>query len=310
VIAVPTAFLVQAGGLSVASVLALAAALAACQISPGRPQVPATVAARHSAVQFSGADANLTGELFLPADRERKHPRHPAIVLMHGCSGMYSERGQLAPRHREWAQRFADWGFVALLVDSLGPRGLRSLCELKDRPIHPWRERSLDAYAALEFLAARADVERKEVFVMGWSHGGSTVTGVVRADAPGRRADGPQFKAAIAYYPGCERPLRAKGYRPTIPLLIQHGEADDWASAAPCVELAEKMQRTSLPVATIVYPEAHHGFDAPNANLRLLPDVYNPKAPGESGAHVGTHELSRLKAIADTRRFIEQQLAR
>lgn len=271
---------------------------------------PATASARQESVQFSGAGTPLTGELFLPVDGNEKNRRHLAIVLMHGCSGMYTERGQLARRHLDWAQRFAAWGFVVLLVDSLGPRGIGPLCELKERPIHPWKERNLDAYAALEYLSARADVDRKNVFVMGWSHGGSTVTGVVRADAPGHRADGPKFKAAIAYYPGCERPLRAKSYRPTIPLLIQHGEADDWVPAAPCVELAQKMQRAGLPVEAIIYPEAHHGFDAPNVKLRLLPKVYNPRAPDERGAHVGTHGPSRIKAIADTKKFIDQQLAR
>jgi hypothetical protein len=63
-------------------------------------------------------------------------------------------------------------------------------------------------------------------------------------------------------------------------------------------------------VTTLIYPEAHHGFDAPNTRLRLLPNVYNPRAPGERGAHVGTHEAARLQAIADTMRFIELHLSR
>ena len=291
------------------ALLMVAVALAACQLTPSGPHAPATATARQASVQFSGANVTLTGELFLPAPRDQ-NTRYPAIVLLHGCGGMYTERGQLTGRHRDWAQRFAAWGFVALLVDSLGPRGFGPLCELKDRPIHPWQERTLDAYAALEYLVARADVDRKNVFVMGWSHGGSTVTGVVRADAPGQRADGIRFKAAIAYYPGCERPLRAKSYHPTVPLLIQHGQVDDWTPAAPCVELATKMQQTGLPVETILYPEAHHGFDAPNSPVRFRSNVYNPQAPGARGAHVGTHEPSRLQAIADTKRFIEQQLTR
>src|SRR5215510_544975 len=196
-------------------------------------------------------------------------------------------------------------GIRRIARGQLGP-----LCTLKDRPIHPWRERTLDAYAALEYLAARADVDRANIFVMGWSHGGSTVTGVVREKAQGQRVDGPGFRAAIAYYPGCERPLRVQHYRLTIPLLIQHGAADDWAPAAPCVELAAKLQRLGVPVETILYPEAHHGFEAPNSPLRFRPDVYNPRAPGERGAHVGTHEPARLQAIADTKRFLDQQLAR
>jgi dienelactone hydrolase len=265
---------------------------------------------RQESVRFPGQNVTLDGQLFLPARAPAKGERRPAVVLLHGCSGMYTTRGELTERGRDWSQRFTDWGFVVLHVDSLGPRGIGSMCELKDRPINPWRERTADAYAALDYLVARPDVDRTKVLVMGWSNGGSTVAGVVRANAPGRRADGPRFKAAIAYYPGCERPLGDKTYHPTMPVLILHGAADDWTPAAPCVTLAEKLQGKGLAVATVTYPGAHHGFDAPNTTVRFLPNVYNPTVPGERGAHIGTHEPARLKAIADTRQFVEQQLSR
>lgn len=273
-------------------------------------KLPTLAAARHEAVRFPGDGLKLDGELFLPLGTPARGERRPAVVLLHGCGGMYTTRGELTERGRDWSRRFTDWGFVVLHVDSLGPRRIGSMCELKDRPIHPWQERTADAYAALDYLVARADVDATKVFAMGWSNGGSTVTGIVRANAPGMRAGGPWFKAAIAYYPGCERPLRDKSYRPTMPVLIQHGAADDWTPAAPCVALAERLQGKGLNVATITYAGAHHGFDAPNAKLRFLSNVYNPAAPGGRGAHVGTHELSRLQAIADTQRFIEQQLSR
>ncbi len=231
-------------------------------------------------------------------------------MLLHGCAGLYTSRGQLTSRHRDWALRFASWGFVVVMPDSFGSRGVGPLCELKDRPTHPWRERTLDAYAALDYLVSRPDVDPRNVLVMGWSDGGSTVTGVVRPDAPGRRPGGPTFKAAIAYYPGCIRPLRQKGYRPTMPLFIQHGGADDWVPPAPCVELAARLKQAGASIEVIVYPDAHHGFDAPNTPVRLLPNVYNPRAPGERGAHVGTNEPARIKAIADTRQFVDRQLAR
>jgi len=271
---------------------------------------PPDTTIRQEAVQFPGVDGLLKGELFLPVRGSAVAARHPAVVLMHGCGGMYTNRGRLTERHRDWAQRFATWGFVALLVDSLGSRGLGSLCELQKRPIQPWEERTRDAYATLDYLAARPDVDRQNVFVMGWSHGGSTVLGVVRADAPGLRGDGPRFKAAIAYYPGCERPLRAQHYRPTIPLLMQHGMADDWVPATPCAALASRLQGQGFAVATILYPEAHHGFDTPGSPVRFLPRVYNPASPGGRGAHVGTNEPARLKAIEDTRRFVERYMTR
>lgn len=291
-------------------ILAVALTFAACQPLTTGSHGPVTTTARHTVVQFPGSDVTLTGEVFRPTSQAMTQPRHPAIVLLHGCGGLYTRGGQLTERHHEWAQRFAAWGFVVVLVDSLGPRGLGPLCNLERRPIQPWQERTADAYAALDYLIARPDVDQTKVFVMGWSHGGSTVMGVVRRKAPGLRATGPQFKAAIAYYPGCEQPLRTASYRPAIPLLIQHGEADDWTPAAACVELATTLHQTGATVEIILYPEAHHGFDAPKSAVRFLPNVYNRRAPNQRGAHVGTHEPSRLQAIADTKRFIEHQLTR
>ncbi len=296
-------------GSSLASpLLVLACVLAGCS-STGRATAGASdTVFQERAVQIPAQDLSLTGVLFTPAGSPTRGAGRPAIVLMHGCGGMVDARGALVARHRDWAERFARWGFVALTLDSFGPRGLRSICELKDRPIQPWNERTADAYAALGYLAGRSDVDPAAVFVLGWSHGGSTVMSVVRAQAPGRQAAGPHFKAAIAFYPGCSQPLRQKAYRPTLPLLILHGEADDWVPAAPCVELARKLQATHLPVQTITYPGAHHGFDAPNGQVRFLPKVYNPAAPGEHGAHVGPDPQARLEAIDEVRRFAEQQL--
>ena len=282
-------------------------ALTACQSTGGGKS--GTAASRES-VRFPGPDVTLAGELLLPGGPGTE--RHPAVVLLHGCGGMYTARGAINSRDLDWARRFADWGYVALLVNSFGPRGHGSVCEMKDRdrPTQPWVERTADAYAALDYLAARNDVDPKNVFVMGWSHGGSTVIGVVRADAPGLRADGPRFRAAVAYYPGCQGPLRARNYRPSVPTLIQHGEADDWVPAAPCVALAGKMQSQGYAMRTIIYPEAHHGFDSPNTTVRVLPNVWNPNAKGERGAHVGTNEEARARAIADTRAYLDRQLAR
>jgi dienelactone hydrolase len=251
----------------------VAVAAAGCAAGLGAKSPAAAGAMRQESVQFPGNGVKLEGELFLPARTAAEGERRPAVVLLHGCSGMYTARGELTERGRDWSHRFTDWGFVVLHVDSLGPRRLGSMCELKERPIHPWQERTVDAYAALDYLVARADVDPSKVFVLGWSNGGSTVISLVRSNAPGRRPDGPRFKAAIAYYPGCERPLRDKSYRPTMPVLIQHGAADDWTPAAPCVALAEKLQGQGREVAMIAYAGAHHGFDAPNANLRFLPSA-------------------------------------
>lgn len=288
--------------------VAVVAAAAGCAGTPPAKPVVAEKPFAEASVRFANQDLTLTGVLFTPASSPLLSERRPAIVLMHGCGGMVDARGRLTARHRDWAERFARWGFVALTVDSFGPRGIGSICELKERPIHPWNERTHDAYAALRYLAGRSDVDASAVFVLGWSNGGSTVMSVVRQQAPGRQPAGPQFRAAIAFYPGCTQPLRQKSYRPTLPLMVLHGEADDWTPVAPCVELAQKQVSAGGQMQTITYPDAHHGFDQPSGSVRLLANVYNPNAAGERGAHVGPHPAARLAAIEEVQQFVRKSL--
>lgn len=292
--------------------LFLVFALTGCSSASGPSRTSADGNFSEQFVRFPGKDVALVGVLFTPTAPLAPGRKRLAIVLAHGCGGMNDSRGKLAPRHRDWAEQFARWGYVALHVDSFGSRGFGAICDLddKERPANPWTVRTSDAYAALDYLAGRADVDTGDVFILGWSHGGSTVMGVVRANAiAGRAATAPHFRAAIAFYPGCSGPLAQKQYVPTMPLLILHGEADDWVPAVPCVKLAERLKSARFPVQTITYPGAMHGFDAPATPVRYLPNVYNPWVPGERGAHVGTHEPSRLKAVEETRRFIERHRA-
>jgi poly(3-hydroxybutyrate) depolymerase len=43
----------------------------------------------------------------------------PAVVLLHGCGGNW--RGM----DTRWGARFVRWGYVALSIDSYGPRGIK-----------------------------------------------------------------------------------------------------------------------------------------------------------------------------------------
>ncbi len=80
------------------------------------------------AVHFESADhqAKLVGYLFAPSGGGR----HAAVVMLHGRAGPYSSLAKgvynettLSKRHKEWGQFWADRGYIALLVDSFGPRG-------------------------------------------------------------------------------------------------------------------------------------------------------------------------------------------
>lgn len=250
-------------------------------------------------VSFPGEGLELAGRLFRP---EGAGP-FPAIVMMHGCSGMWSAAGsEPTPLYRFWAEHFMRRGYVTLLVDSFGPRGEREICTQAARKVSEARDRPRDAYAALRWLAARSEVDAKRISVMGWSNGASAAMHALWSDAPGRVVDGPQFQAAVAFYPGCSY-FGGTSYQPIAPLLIQAGAADDWTPAAACERVARRA--TGKAIEIDVYAGAHHAFDLPAGAVRTRPEVRNPNSPTGRGATVGPNPDARAKAIARATAYIE-----
>lgn len=251
------------------------------------------------AVTFPGPGITLAARLYVPAGSGP----FPAIVLMHGCSGMWRQDGQEPTASYEaWAEHWKARGFVALLVDSFGPRGQKEICTQRARPISPARDRPRDAYASLAWLAARKDVDATHIHLQGWSNGAQAVLNTVKEDAPGRPAKGPEFRSAVAFYPGCANLLKAS-YRSVVPLLIQSGGADDWTPAVHCEALVEQARGHGLPIEMDVYPGAHHAFDG-FGTIRTRANVSNAASPTGWGATVGANPEAREKAYARTTAWV------
>lgn len=251
------------------------------------------------AVGFPGPGLELAGRLYRPAGPGP----FPAIVMLHGCSGLWAKSGEPTRSYAFWAEHFRDKGYLALLVDSFGPRGEKEICTQQKRKVSPATDRPRDAHAALRWLAARKDVDPDRIHVMGWSNGAMTVLHALRPDAPGATADH-RFRSGVAFYPGCAS-LARSDYRPTAPLLIQAGAADDWTPAPPCEDLAARAPAGLVEID--VYPGAHHSFDRLGLGVRERPDVRNPNRPGGRGATVGANPGAREKAIARTTVWIAKQ---
>ena len=232
----------------------------------------------------------------------------PAIVLMHGCGGLFRTNGRLTSRHDDWAQRFHGLGYVVLHVDSFTPRGLREICTVKERTIEPSRERARDAYGALLYLQSLPDVQADRIGLMGWSNGGSTTLWTVLARITARPKSLPHgdFRVAVAFYPGCRTPLEYKsGWMTRIPLLILIGERDDWTKAPPCQELVSRAKARGEPVEIVVYPNAFHDFDAPDSPVRVRTGI----ATTESGtATIGTNPEAREDSIKRAPAFFAKHL--
>lgn len=250
--------------------------------------------------QFNGSSIELDALIYRPIG---KGP-FPALVLLHGCSGMYASSGDVTQSYLHWVELLAGNGYAALLVDSFSPRGYSRICELQDRPIRESRERVQDAYAALRWLEQREYVAKGRIGLLGWSNGG---TGTLYAMRSTGRFRG--FRAAVAFYPGCRTLARSKTpYTPYAPTLILTGEADDWTPAEHCVALTAIAKKQGARLDIVTYPGAHHAFDRLNLPERYRPDVRNLSKPDRRGATVGGHAEAREKAIRHTLDFFAHTL--
>lgn len=231
--------------------------------------------------------------------------RRPAIVLLHGCGGPYDRQGRLASRMRSYADLLNAQGWHVLVLDSLTARGESELCtqRIGTRAV-TLANRRLDALGALAWLAQRDEVDAGRLALLGWSNGGSTVLSASNLTHGDVAAALPRPRALVAFYPGCEAELK-RGYRPSAPLQLLVGLADDWTPAAPCEALAERATAPSS-IAIERYEGAYHGFDAAGP-VTLRKDVPNGVHPGQ-GVHVGGNaaaaQASRVRMLA----FLHEQL--
>jgi dienelactone hydrolase len=226
----------------------------------------------------------------------------PAVVMLHGCGGLYGAKGRLAERYTELAARLNAWGVHALAPDSLRPRGEKELCTQREgaRKI-TLTQRRRDALGALQWLAAQPGVDARRLALLGWSNGGSTVLAATNLNQREVRAAPVQPALAVAYYPGCQNELQ-RGYAAAAPLLLLLGEADDWTPAAPCKSLAA----TAGPqVEWQAFEGAVHGFDGTGV-VRLRRDVPNGVNPGR-GVHVGGDPAARQAAAERLEQFLRAQ---
>lgn len=256
----------------------LALALAAILLTPcaaAAASEPLVFGAANVGAPFSGAPA----ELYRPAGAGP----FPAVVVLHGCDGV-------TQHYRVWAQRLASWGYIALLVDSFGPRGFGNNCG-RGMAVPPLL-RAADALAAARWLATQAEIRPGRIGVVGFSHGGWTVMKAVLepvVDADG----GTPFRAAVAFYPGCE-PQPARLATDTLILI---GDADDWTPARRCLALERALEKAGHVLEVVVYPGAVHAFDTTAPRHVYL------------GHAVGGDPAAAADAIARTRGFFDQRLA-
>jgi len=275
-----------------------------------------------------GVAAVVTGRLVLP---DNAAAPVPAAILLHGSDGP-------SEHQRRYAAVLADWGMASFLIDSFGPRGVKSTIGNQEA-VSPYSMLT-DAYAALALLATHPRIDPKRIVLIGWSKGGQVADWASRERYRRRLPKtNLRFAAHVAFYPWCGQ----QDFRIDLtgaPLLYLLGERDDWSGAQPCVDYVERLTKAGYRARAIVYANAEHGFDYSGQSRTHLAQaaswkdcVYFARNRGfvvarsgsferwsrldrylrdcaETGAHVGTNASARDRALADLGEFLTPFLSR
>lgn len=183
----------------------------------------------------------------------------PALVLLHSCGGV-------RPEIEDWAKEAVSRGYVAFVLDSLGPRGVSSVCL---PPVQvSFLRGTRDAFQALAHLEKFSFVDPQRIGLMGFSWGamvGLIASSTSRADV---LSDGKRFAAVVSLYPACWFPAfrnlpEGEFLRPDTdrPVLVLMGEADNETPPADCIPRLKALADKSVPVEWHLYPGATHCWD-------------------------------------------------
>jgi dienelactone hydrolase len=214
--------------------------------------------------QQPGVD--LSGELYRPAG----DGPFPAVVMLHGSRAVADGFGT----------GFAALGYVLLIVDSFGPRGVKQRCFVD---VGPSVDRVMDAYGALLYLAGQRFVDPDHIAAVGYSQGAMVALSAVELNGVAMLFDR-HFRTAVAYYPTCDATIAV-----AVPTVILIGELDDWTPARDCRNAMARRTGDGAPVKLVVYPGAYHGFN-----------FARDKPATVYGHHIEYNEAATAAAWAET----------
>jgi dienelactone hydrolase len=190
----------------------------------------------------------------------------PGLVLFHQCAGLGVGR---RPNRSmlKWAKESVSHGYAVLLIDSLSPRGVDTVCYGPKAGVN-FPRGVKDAFQAAEHLRKFAFVDGKRIVLAGYSWGA-----MVSVLASSKRwgatlAPAARFIAAVSFYPGCRTITPQSGTPYEIvqldvdrSILVLMGELDNETPAAECVEKLKAAIAAGAPVEWHVYPETTHCWD-------------------------------------------------
>jgi dienelactone hydrolase len=190
----------------------------------------------------------------------------PALVLAHQCGGLRGNESML-----NWAKKAVERGYVVLLLDSLGPRGVDSVCKGSKGDVFQSRGAN-DALQAARHLRNQPFVDKSRVGYVGFSWGAGN--GLLLASNKSALALGMsdhRFDAIVSFYPPCNNYPSSGAYTLIMsgidrPLLALLGGRDDETPAQECIDGLSPQKESGAPIEWHLYPTATHCWDCIQLN--------------------------------------------
>ncbi|MET0083975.1 MAG: dienelactone hydrolase family protein [Sedimenticola sp.] len=224
----------------------------------------------------------------------------PAVVLQHQCGGLTNTRTGWTNRSMlEWAKRAVDKGYVALLMDSLSPRGVGTVCYGFRGGVN-WGRGFKDVQQGAQHLRTLDYVDKDRVYLAGFSWGASIAllasssTAVESIGTPGR------FNAIASFYPVCRvTPRRNPPYEIITenidrPLLVFMGDKDNETPPQDCIDRLEPMRQRGAPIELFLYQDVTHCFDCSSLNGFRKTDVKGDSIVYYYDEQITNHAADRM----------------
>ena len=200
------------------------------------------------------------GTLVLP---EVKKDFYPLVICMHGSMGC----GISSQDH---SINFLENGFAIFKVHSFESRNVQTIYQ--DQMQVTVAMSLTDCYEALKLLSKHPKIEKNNIFIAGWSFGGSTAVYAAWEPLAEKLApNGERFKGHLAFYPGAyvwpEDMRWCKN-----PILSLIGKDDDYTPSILIENLSKAINESGGNSSVILYEDSHHSFDRVDP-VKFLPDA-------------------------------------
>jgi len=190
----------------------------------------------------------IDAELYLP----KGEGPFGCVVAIHGSKGW-------ATHHSDHIDNWIDAGLAVCKVNSFDSRGIDSTVDDQLSVTHAMM--LVDAFRTRTVLSKDSRIGK--IGIAGWSLGGTVA--LYSAWSPIIDILGDKFEAHLPFYPAAHIRPEIQNWSDS-PIMILHGEDDDWTPIHLVEELIDQVPNATLHA----YPDAHHGFDS-EKNLTFLP---------------------------------------